>query len=81
MSRVPAPSWPANSCRPSIKPTPSHMTGPMMIRRLMTVMIVAASLGRPPRFVASQSYSGYNATVSESNQHIGMNGRTRTNDQ
>ena len=82
MARVPAPSSPAKSCRPSMRPTPSHVTGPMTIKRLMTVTIAADSFGRPPRCVASQLYGGYKATVRTMlHASIGMNGRTRTNDQ
>jgi hypothetical protein len=54
----------------------------MMINRLMTVTIVADSFGRPPRCVASQLYGGYKATVRTMlHASIGINGRTRTNDQ
>ena len=58
MARVPAPSWRAKSCKPSITPYPSHVTGPMTIARLTTVMIAAASFGRSPRCTDSQLYGG-----------------------
>ena len=82
MTRAPAPSWRAKSCKPSITPYPSHVTGPMTIARLMSVMIAAASLGRPPSCADSQLYGGYKATVRTMlHTSIGMKGRTRTNDQ
>ncbi len=82
MAKVPAPSCPAKLCNPSIKLIPSHVTGPMTIKRLMPVTITAASFGRPPRWTDSQLYGGYKATVRTMLQvSMGMNGRTRTNDQ
>ena len=57
------------------RPTPSHVTGPMTINKLMTVTIVADSFGRPPRCVASQLYGGYKATVRTMlHASVGMNG-------
>ena len=82
MASVPAPRWPARPCKPSTTPNPSQATGPIMIARLMTVMVAAASFGRPPSFTDSQWYGEYKATVRTMLQtRIGMKGRTRTNDQ